>query len=396
MNDPLLKWREEFPIVEKSLYMVNHSMGAMPRRAMDRIQEYGKMWQERGVRSWHEGWWEISQTVGNLLGKVFHAPENTVVMHQNVSVATALIFSCIDWNKEKRKKIVTSELEFPSVLYVCEEQKRLGAEHVMVKSSSLDEPDYEQLLEAIDEQTKIVVISLVFFRNAALCDVDAVVKKAHAVGAWVLLDAYQGIGTVPLDVKKANVDFMVGGSVKWLCGGPGAGYLYVRPDHIPELEPRITGWSAHRVPFQFETGRVRYADGIERFLHGTPAVPALFAARSGYEIIGEIGVEKIREKSLRQTGRIMELADEKGYPVRTPRSPERRGGSVTLEVPEGGAVVKALDSREVLCDYRPGSGVRISPHFYTKDEEIDRAMEELDNVVETKAYEIYKGTATTR
>jgi len=390
VNDSLLKWRSEFPIVGKSVYLVNHSLGAMPQRTMERLKEYGTIWAQRGVRAWSEGWWEIPKTTGDLLGKIFNAPPDSVVMHQNVSVATGVLLSCFDWGSDKRNKIVTNDLEFPSILYVCREQTRVGA-RVEVVSSRNELPDIEAIVNAMDDTTKIVVISLVFFRNAALADLSPIISRAREVGAYVMVDAYQGLGTVPLDVQKADIDFLTGGSVKWLCGGPGAAYLYVKPSLIPLLEPKVTGWAAHQDPFAFDTGRIEYSRSINRFLHGTPAVPALYAARSGYEIIVEIGVNAIREKSLRQTGRIIELSETRGFPVRTPKEDGKRGGSVTVDIPHGAALVRALEEKEVLCDFRPGSGVRLSPHFYTEDGEIDRAFEEIDRVLESKSYAPFEG-----
>lgn len=395
MSDPLLDWRQEFPILDRTTYLISHSLGAMPRRAHERLAEYGKVWETRGVRAWHEVWWEYPRQVGDLIGKILNAPADCVAMHQNVSVAVSLLFSCFDWAKSKRNKIVTNDLEFPSVLYVCEEQTRLGAKHFSVKSRDRMEPDYEALLAAIDETTQFVVISLVFFRNGALSDLAAVAKRAHEMGALVLVDGYQGVGAVPLDVQKMDIDFLAGGSVKWLLGGPGAGYLYVKPSHLQKLEPRITGWAAHARPFAFETERIDYANDIYRMQHGTASLPSLYAARSGYEIVGEIGVAKIREKSLRQTRRMIELAESKGFSVRTPKSDTRRGGYIAIDVPHGAAVVKALEKREILCDYRPGSGIRLSPHFYTKDEELDFAIGEIAKAVTTKAYEPFLGGAVT-
>jgi len=182
------------------------------------------------------------------------------------------------------------------------------------------------------------------------------------------------------------VDFATGGSVKWLCGGPGAGYLYVAPHLRERLEPKVTGWMAHASPFAFEEGPIRYAGGAARFLHGSPAVPALYAAQSGYEIINEVGVERIRAKSTRQTQRLIELAVEAGFRVTSPRDPERRGGTITVAVEHAPAVTAELVRREIIVDYRPGAGIRISPHFYTKDEELDLVVREMRDILDTRAY----------
>jgi kynureninase len=240
--------------------------------------------------------------------------------------------------------------------------------------------DTADMLAAIDEETQLVSISHVAFRSSYLQDLEAIVKRAHEVGAFVIADLYQSAGVVPVDVRALNVDFATGGSVKWLCGGPGAGYLYVRRDLWPRLEPAATGWMAHREPFAFEGGPIDYADDAFRFLNGTPNVPALYSARSGYEIVNEIGVPAIRAKSIRQTTRLIALADEAGLSVRTVRDPARRGGVVIIDTPNGKEATKELARREILVDYRPGAGIRIAPHFYTTDEELDHTIHELRDI----------------
>jgi kynureninase len=388
--DELLKWRSEFPILGKTTYMISHSLGAMPARVYDRLREFADTWATRGVRAWAEGWWEMPLTVGDLVGRIIGAGPGQVVMHQNVSVCQSLICSCFDF-APPRNKIVYESLDFPSVIYVYEAQERRGARMVVVESEDGMTVPIDRLLAAIDEQTLLVPISHVLFKSAFLQDARAIINRAHAVGAMVVLDVYQSAGTVPIDVKALNVDFVVGGSVKWLCGGPGAGYLYVRPDLRDMLKPTVTGWMAHREPFTFETGAIDYAPNAFRLLHGTPHVPALYAARSGYEIILEVGVERIRAKSQRQTQRLIELAEARGLRVTSPRDPARRGGTVTIDAEHGPAVTKELVRREVLVDYRPGAGVRVSPHFYTTDEELERTVAEIAQIVETRAYQQHLG-----
>ncbi len=383
--DDLLKWRAEFPILEKTTYMISHSLGAMPARVYDRLREFADMWATRGVRAWAEGWWEMPVTVGDLVGRIIGAGPGEVVMHQNVSVCQSVICSCFDF-APPRNKIVYESLDFPSVIYVYEAQKRRGARTVVVASDDGMTVPIERLLVAIDEETLLVPISHVLFKSAYLQDAKAIIERAHQVGALVILDVYQSAGTVPIDVKALNVDFVVGGSVKWLCGGPGAGYLYVRPDLRDKLKPTVTGWMAHREPFAFEAGEINYAPNVFRLLHGTPQVPALYAARSGYEIVLEVGVERIRAKSQRQTQRLIELAEERGLRATSPRDPTQRGGTVTIDVEHGPAVTKELIRREVLVDYRPGAGIRVSPHFYTTDEEVKHTINQIAEILETKAY----------
>ena len=236
-------------------------------------------------------------------------------------------------------------------------------------------------MTAIDKRTQLVSISHVAFRSSYLQDLAAITKRAHDVGALIVADLYQSAGIVPLDVVSLDVDFATGGSVKWLLGGPGAGYLYVRKDLNEGLRPAATGWAAHAHPFEFENGPIDYAHDMSRFLNGTPNVPAMYSARSGYEIVGEIGVEAVRAKSLRQTQRMIELADEAGLVVRSPRNGNQRGGTIILDVPNGRAATDELGRRNILVDFRPGAGIRIAPHFYTMDSEIEQTICELKSIV---------------
>jgi kynureninase len=385
LTDELLKWRGEFPILEKTVYLISHSLGAMPRRTYERLHDYAEKWATRGVRAWAEGWWEMPVRIGDEVARIIGAESGTVVMHQNVSICQSLILSCFD-PTPARNKIVCEELNFPSVLYVYEAHARDGRLRLeTVKSDDGVTIPLERMLAAIDEETLLVPISHVLFKSAFVQDARAIIERAHEVGAYAVLDTYQSAGTVPFSVTDLNVDFATGGSVKWLCGGPGAGYLYVRPDLQTKLEPRTTGWMAHESPFAFES-EMSYAPNITRFLHGSPAIPALYAAESGYRIINEIGVEKIRAKSVRQTQRLIELAEEAGFRVTSPRDSSQRGGTVTIAAEHAGAMTKELIRREFIVDYRPGAGVRISPHFYTKDEELDLVIREMKTIRDTRAY----------
>lgn len=382
--DPLLRWRSEFPILDKTTYMISHSLGAMPRRTYDSVHEYADAWATRGIRAWEEGWWTMSATVGNLIGAIVGAGDGEVVMHQNVSVCQSIVASCFDWSG-RRNKLITDGLNFPSNGYIYHSLARQGARVLTVPSEGLTMPT-ERVVDAVDEETQLVSVSHVAFRSSYVQDLAAIVERAHAVGALVIADLYQSAGTVPVNVRELQLDFATGGSVKWLCGGPGAGYLYVRRDLWPTLEPGATGWVAHERPFEFEGGPIEYASGAYRFMNGTPNVPAMYAARAGYEVVREIGVPAIREKSLRQTARLMQLADECGIPVNTCRAAERRGGVVTLDPPNGREVAKELDRREVLVDYRPGAGIRVAPHFYTTDDEVERTVAEMKSIVWAKPW----------
>jgi kynureninase len=388
--DPLLSWRAEFPIVDTCTYLVSHSLGAMPRRATTYLQQFADEWSRRGVRAWHEGWWEIGRVTGDVLAPILGVAPGTITMHQNATVAQSIVASCFSFDGPRRR-IVMQDLDFPTNHYLFDGFRRYGAEIAIVPSDDRVRAPIGRLVDAIDDRTALVPISLVLFRSACLQDVRPVVEKAHRVGARVILDVYQAAGGVPMNLQALGVDFAVGGSVKWLCGGPGAGYLYVRPDLVREMRPAIVGWAGHASPFAFETGAIAYADGIERFQSGTPNVPALYSARGGYEIVASIGVDAIREKSLRLTRRLMDAAKTRGWRLNTPEADGERGGSVVIDVPDGARVTEGLLARDVIVDYRPNAGIRIAPHFYNTDADIDRAVDALDELTSAETIRSLKG-----
>jgi kynureninase len=377
----LLDYRSEFPILEHTTYLINHSLGAMPRKAAERLAEYAATWAERGIRAWGEGWWELPWVVGDQIGRIVGAPAGSTVMHQNVTIAEAVVLSSFHPVAPGRNRIVYERDNFPSVRYLY--QARPDLEVVVCE-------DADEIVERIDERTLLVPISHVLFKDGRIHDVDPIVRAAHDVGAHVVLDCYQSAGIVPVDVTALGVDFAVGGSVKWLCGGPGNGWLYVRPDLAERLEPTFTGWQAHARPFGFEE-EMEWAGGARRFLTGTPNVPAHYAGTAGYDLVEEIGVARIRESSLRQTALLIELSDEAGFEVRSPREPEHRGGTVTVNVPEFPAVHAELTAREILCDFRPGAGIRLGPHYFTTDDEIRFAIAQIADTLETGAYRRHEG-----
>ena len=375
-GDPLLAWRDHFPILASTTYMISHSLGAMPATVPGAVAEYARQWGERGIRAWEEGWWTMPLTIGDKIARIIGAPPGSVVMQPNVSIAQWMILSCFDWS-QRRNRLVSEEMNFPTNLYNFHELTAAGARLHLVPSPDGIIIPTEAMLDAIDEETLLVCLSHVLFRSSYQQDLAAITRRAHEVGAMVVADIYQSAGTVPLNVTALRVDFATGGSVKWLCGGPGAGYLYVRPDLVPQLRPKLTGWAAHERPFAFAPGPVVHAPDMARFFHGTPAIPALFAAAPGYDLIHEVGVAQIREKSVRQTQRLIALADEAGLVVRSPREPEQRGGVVVLDVPDGAAVTARVAEQNILVDYRPNAGIRIAPHFYTTDDEVDATIRAL-------------------
>jgi kynureninase len=382
VHDELLEHRGRFPILRDCTYLINHSLAAMPAAAEDKLLEYARMWRERGIRAWGEGWWELPVTVGDQLGRILGAAPGSIVMHQNVTVAEAIVLSCFP-QPGRRNRVVYEEANFPSVRYLYQAQP--GLEVAVVA-------DDRAIVDAIDERTLLVPISHVLFRNAEIQDVEPIVRRAHECGAHVVLDCYQSAGVVPLDLTALGVDFAVGGSVKWLCGGPGAGWLYVRPDLAERLEPTLVGWQGHARPFAFEP-ELEYAGGARRFLTGTPNVPALYAATAGYDVIEEAGVARIRERSLGLTQLLIDLCDGAGLEVASPREPARRGGTVLVSTPDHAAVHRELGERGIVCDFRPDAGIRLGPHFFTTEDEVRHAIAELAEIVESGAYARHAGAA---
>ncbi len=391
-QDKLLEWRKEFPILERTTYLISNSLGAMPRAVYDRVRDYAETWATRGVRAWEEAWWEMAAKVAERVGALLGANPDEISLHQNVTLTQAVITSCFDF-RGLRNKVVMVDMEFPSILYFYLEQRRRGAQLEIVKSEDGIRIPLEKLLAAIDERTLLVPVSYVLFRSSFIQDARAIVERAQRVGAHVILDIFQAAGTVPLDLHDLGVDFAAGGVLKWLCGGPGAAYLYVRSDLRAKLAPTLTGWLAHKRPFNFEVGPIDLRDDSYRFMNGTPQIPALYACLPGIEIISQVGVERIREKSLRQTARLVEGALKRGWRVNTPRNPDERGGTVSVECPHAQEVTRELLARDILVDYRPQAGIRLSPHFYNRDEEIDFALAQAEEILATRAWERRPQTA---
>jgi kynureninase len=379
----LVDYRSEFPILEQTTYLASHTLGPMPRRAAEKLDEFAGMWAERGIRAWAEGWWRTPMDVGDQIGRIVGAPAGSTVMQQNVAIAEAIALSCFRPVDPAKNRVVYERGNFPSVRYLFQAQPDL--EVVVCESDA-------EIVERIDERTLLVPISHVLFKDSLIQDVGPIVRRSHEVGAHVILDCYQSAGIVPVDLTALGVDFAVGGSVKWLCGGPANGWLYVRPDLAERLEPTYVGWQAHARPFAFEE-QLEYATGAARFLTGTPNPAAHMAGTAGYDLIEEIGVERIRANSLRQTQLLIELADDAGFGVHSTRDPTRRGGAVIVSVPEAAAVYAELEERAILCDFRPGAGIRIGPHFFTTDDELRFVIAQIADVLESGAYERHLGAA---
>ena len=392
--DPLLHYRDQFPILSTSTYLVSHSLGAMPRTVPARLGEYAAQWETRGVRAWADGWWEMPVTVGSVVAPLMGASAGEVVMVPTVTQAMSSILTALDY-PASRNEIVMTALDFPSVRYAYDAlAPRLGARVRVVPSDDGVGIAMARLLAAITERTRLVAISHVFFRSAYIVDVAAVCAHAHAMGAVVALDGYHSVGVIPVDVRAIGADFLCGGVLKWLCGGPGGAFLYASPAMSEQFAPALTGWQAHRAPFAF-ADTMDYANGGWRWLGGTPAIPALFAALDGPRIIADAGLSAIREKSVRHTATLIAEADARGWRVTAPRDAERRGGTVAIDVPEAASVARALLARNVVIDYRPGAGIRVAPHFYTTDDEVTACVGEIDDILSSGAWQPYRSVTST-
>lgn len=378
MADDLLRWRAEFPALENCVHLISHSLGCMPAKAREYMGEFLDLWEQRSITAWDEWLPEVDRAAARI-ARIISAPEGTVIMRHNVSEIQGLVASCFDYTPE-RNKIVYSALQFPTVSYVWKSEERRGAVVHLVESADGITIDTQAMCDAIDEQTVCVPISHVLFSSAYIQDAKAICRKAQSVGAHVVLDCYQSTGTIPVDVVDLGVSFACGGSVKYLCGGAGCAYLYVRKDLIEEFEPRLTGWFGNEAPFAFTMPGQTYADNVWRYMGGTPAVATFYQARAGHEIVGEIGVTRIREKSLRQTQKIIDMVDGYELTLRSPRPADIRGGSVVFDFVGSADVARELNRRKFFCDHRPNAGIRIAPHFYTKDEELDLFFEEIQKI----------------
>ncbi len=386
----LLQWRSEFPILQTSNYLVSNSLGAMPKGVYDSLHSYAEMWATRGVRAWGEGWWDLNAAIGDQIAPIIGAPPATVSVHQNVSLAVGVLLSCFDFESCARRKVVITDMIFPSVYYTLRSLIEPHLSLTMVKSDDGVGMDLQKLLASIDEHTLFVCIDHVFFRTAYILDVQKVIEKAHKVGAWVILDAYHSAGIVPLDVTTLNVDFAVAGVLKWMCGGPGGVFLYARPDYLRTLRPKLTGWMAHKRPFAFEVDQIDYRDDAFRFLNGTPAVASLYAIQPGIEIIGKVGVDAIRANSIRQTSLVIDLAQKANIPINSPLDSARRGGTVVLQPEHDYEVSRALLARDIVIDYRAGTGIRVSPHFYNTDDEIRACIDAIAEILASGSWRAHE------
>lgn len=277
MVDTLLKWRDEFPILSKCNYLINNSLGAMPKDVYESLAHYADMWAEHGVSSWGMEWFDLNRKVGNKIAPLMGAPEDSIIVQQNASIANSILFGGLDYSDDKRNKVVITDMDFPSDVYVLRQWLPDHMHIHMVKTHDGISIDTQEFLDAIDETTRLVSISHVLFRSGYIMPAKEIVEKAHSVGAQVVFNGYHSVGIIPVDVQDLHVDFYIGGVLKWMCGGTGGVFLYVRPDLITTLEPTLTGWLAHQTPFTFDIENLNWRDDIYRLMNGTPGIATLQA-----------------------------------------------------------------------------------------------------------------------
>ena len=375
--------RHEFPTLASGIHLLSHSLGPVPRAARESMASYIDAWQHHTSEdAWATSWWELSRRVGDRIARILGGQPGSVQIEPNASIALATVASCFDFKSGARKKVVTTALDFPSMEYFWDGQRQIGAQIEVVPSDDGVSIPLERILDAIDNQTCLVALAHTSYCSSYRVDAKAIVEHAHAKGALVLLDVYQSAGVVQLDATDWNVDFLIGGTIKWLCGGPSCGYLYVRPDLQRDLRPRLTGWVAHDSPFDFAHAPMRYARSVRRFAQGTPSIPALYSALPGLEIIEQVGVPEIAAESQRRTQLMIDFAQERGWTINTPLRLNQRGGSVMIAVEDAKTTAEQLAEEKVFVDWRPVAGLRISPHFFNTDDEINEALNILAGLIQ--------------
>jgi kynureninase len=377
------RFRDQFPTLSSGIHLLSHSLGPVPRAVRESMIAYCDAWEHHTSEdAWATNWWELSQRAGDRIAKILGGLPGSVQIQPNASIGLASVASCFDFKSSPRNKVVTTELDFPSMEYIWEAQKELGVQIDIIGSPDGISVPLEKILGAIDDTTCLVALAHTSYRSSYRVDAAAITEKAHANGAAVLLDVYQSAGAVELKASEWGVDFLIGGTIKWLCGGPACDYLYVRPDLQRDLRPRLTGWVAHDSPFEFAHAPMRYARSVRRFAQGTPSIPALYSAIPGLEIIEAVGIPNIAAESERRTQLLIDFATERGWTINTPLETNRRGGSVMIGVGDAKVMVERLAERKVYVDWRPSAGLRVSPHFFNTDEEVEEALNILAELME--------------
>lgn len=358
--------RTSFPILSRRNYLNSCSLGALSTRAEERLLDFARAWHDVGAAAWYERWWGLLDELRRRVAAMFAAPAGTVALMPCTSSALAAVSSSLDWTR--RNRIVTTELDFPTLLYHW--MARPEAEVVVLKSPDGVQIDPQQFADAADDRTLALATSHVFFTTGAVQDLKALASIARRAGACTIIDGYQGAGQVPTNLPAADVDFYTAGPLKWLCGGPGLAYLYVRDSLAPALEPRITGWFAAEDPFRFDPNEFRRRRDARRFELGTPALPTVHTALGGQEIVDQVGVETIRARNSMLAKRLADGCRAKGLSVRMPDAPESQSAIVPVVCANPTKAVRRLAARRIIVDARPGI-VRASPHFYNTADEVD-------------------------
>jgi kynureninase len=370
--------RERFGGLDQNTWLASHSMGAPPLAARAALEDYWDAWADAGPEAWPR-WLESVRAIADGIGAIIGAPAGSISLVPNVALSQAAIASSIAFPAH-RNEVVYEALQFPSLAYVWTAWERFGAVTRAVPTDDGMTIPTQRIVDAISERTAVVVLSHAYYQSGALIDAPVIAAHAHRMGALVVLDTYQTTGVVPYDVGELGADIVVGGSHKWLCGGPGCAFMYVDPQRAAMFAPAVTGWFGHAEPFAFEAAPIRHAHGAMRWATGTPTIPGYLVAQAGHALIREIGVPAIREHNIRLTSKIAAGALERGLRVNTPLDPLARTGWIGIEVPDGARIVDELIARRVIVDYRPGCGIRVSAHFYTTDDEIERFFTELDRL----------------
>lgn len=391
MSAELLRWRDEFPILQQTTYLVSHSLGAMPRGVYDSLNDYASTWATLGVRAWGDVWWELNGRVGDKIAPLMGAPAGSVLIHENASIANSILFSALDFSDTRRNKVIVSDMDFPSDVYTLRSMLPEHMEVHMVRTRDGITIDTDELLDAIDERTRLVSLSHVLFRSAYIMPGHAITEKAHRVGAQVVLNGYHSVGIIPVNVTSMNIDFYIGGVLKWMCGGPGGVFMYVRPDLLAALQPRITGWFAHKQPFAFDVEHHYLRDDAYRLMTGTPGMASLYSIQPGIDIIVQVGVENIRRNSMRQTALLLDLAREAGFTVKSPANPDERGGMIVIDMPHAYEVSRELIARDIIIDYRQNAGIRVAPHFYNSDDEVRLVIQTIRDILDGGDWQKHAG-----
>lgn len=371
-------WRQEFPGLKKNTYLNTVSLGQLSRRSRSAVNRFMDLWEERGASAWYSYWLKEVDGLRREFARLIGASVDEVAILPNISSALAAVSYSLDF--EQRKRVVSCELDFPTITHHFLAQKSRGVEaHILPSPDQIGVP-LEAFEEAVNEDTALVATCRVYFTSGYIQDIQAISAMAHRKGALCLVDDYQGTGQIPIDVKSAGVDFLVTGGLKWLIGGPGVAYLYVRRELIPQLEPRVAGWFGHRRQFDFDPYTLEFRDDAQRFEAGTPSVAAVYAAKAGLEIINEIGPNNLRARTAFLNQDLVARLKARGLTLRIPGDPEKQAGITILEVPDPMGITRDLSDRHIIVDKRPGA-VRIAPYFYNTVEENEMIVDALDEIL---------------